>query len=343
MAHEHLNLKLTDIHQPIWMAFAVALMVAPVVWGQEDAAVEPKARETKDATQSVTVKPEAAKAKSPKDSTAKKESPQVDPLTLQLRSDDATEQQKGIDGIKALFARDPSKATDKFKKEWVGLLLTSQHYQDVLDLSTVVVMNVAGELQSLEQMQKVRIQALIGLGKPEEALSNAKSYYNVASMKGTAEAIMAVVQCLNINPSADSNRLDRFKAQQLLSSNSVAALKEMASGPSVLGGMHVTTPDIYTVALKKYGGEDFGNLTARGNLLLLADRVKEAREVFERAYVIADDKQVNAASESIARLMKAEDGSVFRANAWVLSIRPPAPPEKPAKKAGEHLAKPEAH
>jgi hypothetical protein len=59
-----------------------------------------------------------------------------------------------------------------------------------------------------------------------------------------------------------------------------------------------------------------------GDLLLLADRPKEARAAFEKAYTLASDKDLATASESIARCMRAEDGSIGRANAWVLSICP---------------------
>ena len=271
------------------------------------------------------------KRETPKPIESKREAPKVDPFTLLLRSDDAAQQQKGVEGIKALFAHNPGAAIGKFKAEWLSLLLTTQHYQDVLDLSIVVSLNSASDMQVLEQVQRARVKSLIALGKQEEALANAKSYFNVSSMKGTAEAIMAVVQCLNINPTSDNNRLERFKAQQLLSSNSVSALKELANGPSVLGSIHVNT-EPYDAAIRSRVDDDFTTLTERGNLLLLADRAKEARDAFERAYVVADDRQLNLASENFARAMKAEDGNVSRANEWALSIRPPAkPPAQPPK------------
>jgi predicted RNA polymerase sigma factor len=72
-------------------------------------------------------------------------------------------------------------------------------------------------------------------------------------------------------------------------------------------------------------GEDFISLTARGNLLLICGRTDEARSVFERAYALAPDAQLPAATESIARCMKAQDGSIGHANAWILSLHPPRP------------------
>jgi len=50
---------------------------------------------------------------------------------------------------------------------------------------------------------------------------------------------------------------------------------------------------------------------------------KDAQVIFERAYALAKPEDIKGASESIARCMKAEDGTVGRANAWAASIRPP--------------------
>jgi hypothetical protein len=72
-----------------------------------------------------------------------------------------------------------------------------------------------------------------------------------------------------------------------------------------------------------------------GNLLLLSDKPKEANKAFEAAYRISPEKQLAAATEALARAMRAEDGNVERANAWVLSLRPAAPsnPTSPAASA----------
>jgi len=72
----------------------------------------------------------------------------------------------------------------------------------------------------------------------------------------------------------------------------------------------------YAAAIQQYTGADYGSLLSLGDLLLLADRAKEAQPVFERAYAVAGEKDLAAATESIARCMRAEDGAIGRANAW---------------------------
>ena len=50
--------------------------------------------------------------------------------------------------------------------------------------------------------------------------------------------------------------------------------------------------------------------------------MKEARDVFENVYKIAPAGEVNYASEAIAKVLKAEDGNIGRANEFAASIRP---------------------
>jgi hypothetical protein len=64
-------------------------------------------------------------------------------------------------------------------------------------------------------------------------------------------------------------------------------------------------------------------MLGKGNLLLLAGKPAEAKKVFDKAYTLASDKNLAAATESVARAIRAEDSAVGRANAWILSLRPP--------------------
>ena len=72
----------------------------------------------------------------------------------------------------------------------------------------------------------------------------------------------------------------------------------------------------YAAAIQQYTGADYASLLRSGNLLLLAEQAKEAQPVFERACAVAGEKDLAAATESIARRMRAEDGAIGRANAW---------------------------
>ncbi len=76
----------------------------------------------------------------------------------------------------------------------------------------------------------------------------------------------------------------------------------------------------YEGALKDVLDDDFDSQMRRGNLLLLMDRPKEAKAAFERAAMLAADKQASTAAEGVARSIKAEDGTIGRANAYVQGV-----------------------
>jgi len=61
-------------------------------------------------------------------------------------------------------------------------------------------------------------------------------------------------------------------------------------------------------------------------VLLEADKLAEAKQCFEAAYLLAGERHQPKAAESLARVMKAEDGTVGRANAYVMSLRPATQP-----------------
>jgi hypothetical protein len=84
-------------------------------------------------------------------------------------------------------------------------------------------------------------------------------------------------------------------------------------------------PTPYRQAIVSADRPDYNALLGQGNLYLLADQPKEAMTAFQRAYgMVRRDAERPTATESLARAMKAEDGSIGRANSWVLSIRPRA-------------------
>ena len=85
--------------------------------------------------------------------------------------------------------------------------------------------------------------------------------------------------------------------------------------------------DVLAPASDLYGCGEIMGIAARP----VNDERYKARDAFERAYAISADKELPAATESLARAMKAKDGTVGRANAWILSLRPKPPP--PAKAA----------
>jgi len=233
-----------------------------------------------------------------------------------------------IDRIKAEFPKhysDKSWSGDpsgEFYRAVFRVLADAQRQQDVLDMSADVIGNKLDDVDTVEAMLKCRIKAYSALGKQQEALSEAKSLFNVASMKGTADALLTLARQLQLAIPDDKTIVERFRAQQVAGATPSATTQGTDGDASVLAKVKGSTAT-YEPYLKNLVDEDYKTLLQRGNLLLLMDQPKDARVIFERAYALAKPEEIKGASESIARCMKAEDGTVGRANAWAASIRPP--------------------
>jgi hypothetical protein len=247
-------------------------------------------------------------------------------LLQKLGSDDAATRQQMIELIKERLATMPSRIADS-RPIIFKTLMTGKHYAEVVDLAWYSIVTVPHDTRGVELSQQQRVKALLALGKTEEALQGAKSLFNVASMTGTSDSILIVAECLNAARAKDKEIFNKFREEQMAGATSqvsgtpaqIAAAKGARS--SALDSIKVDSKP-YDDALAKMTGEDYQSLMGRGNLLLMADHVKDARDVFERMYSLASASELVEASEALARLIRAEDGTIGRANAWVLSIRP---------------------
>jgi tetratricopeptide (TPR) repeat protein len=223
---------------------------------------------------------------------------------------------------------------------WLAALMKAERYDDVARLSQEATVTLPWNVSVVEYLQAYRVRALLKMGKPQEALAVAKGLFNVCRMKSTASTLELLVDCLKAALPGNDAIIERFRSEQtagsVLSQSSAVSGQQSAVGsqPSALSsqlsavGLRSSILDrikvdstAYDAAIQQYAGEDYGSLVSRGNLLLLADRPKEARAAFEKAYALASDKDLATATEGIARCMRAEDGTIGRANAWLLSLR----------------------
>jgi tetratricopeptide (TPR) repeat protein len=253
--------------------------------------------------------------------------PTEDPIRQQIESKEPQQVQQAVEAIwEQLHSADPRAVRNAVRgliyQHWLDGLMALNRHDDVEKLSLEGMKATASEVKWVEALEKFRIKSFLKAGKPNEALSAAKELFNVCPMESTAGAVSLIVDCLKAAYSSDTEIIDRFANEQVAGAGEESTQPSAVSNQrSVLGSIK-TNRAFYDKAAQEYDQDEFWNLMSRGNLLLLADRAKEARPVFERAYAIAPEKHLAAATESIARCLKAEDGAIGRANAWVLSIRP---------------------
>jgi tetratricopeptide (TPR) repeat protein len=244
-----------------------------------------------------------------------------DPIGEQIASKNPEQVQRAVEAIwEQLHATTTHEVNvavlGLIRKHWLDGLMAQKRYEDVTRLTQGATLAVAWNTQSVEALQSIRTRALLRMGKTDEALGAAKGVFNICRMQNTANALQLVVECLRAAHPGDEAVIDKLREEQKAGSEANTGARS-----AVLDSIKVDG-SIYRSAILERTGEDYGNATALGNLLLLADRAKEARPAFNRAYAVAKTNDLAAATESIARCMKAEDGTIGRANAWVLSVRP---------------------
>lgn len=220
--------------------------------------------------------------------------------------------------------RDP--ASMRLMGDWMPKLLQAKAYELAAGLALEATLAIPGEMDRLEVFQTQRVEALLKAGRANEALAAAKSLHNVSGMGYTRDALKLVADALAAAYPQDEGIRRRFLEEQVRglgpSTRPYDPKAAPASRPALILSAVKVDPAPYEPALKRESGEGFGALTARGNLLLLADRPQEAKAAFEKAYAFAPDEKLAYATENLARAIKAIDGTVGRANAFVLSVRP---------------------
>jgi hypothetical protein len=202
--------------------------------------------------------------------------------------------------------------------KWVRALIAAKKPDLAADLALAGVLAWPRQLNEVEGLMTLRIQALNEAGRHQEALAAAKGLFNVASMSGTAAAINQLQECLRLVHGENAPLVAQFRKEQ----QEGAALRDSppARAGTVMAGIAID-PRPFDEALARYG-QDKDGLICRGNLLLLSDRPREAREVFAKIYESSPEGELASATESLARCIKAEDGAIGRANKFVLDLRP---------------------
>lgn len=250
-------------------------------------------------------------------------------VAAQLRTNDNYIVQQTVTAAVGMLGdpKNSKKAADE-TLDWLKILLSQRRVDEIEELAIAAICAQADSTVFVEKCQELRVRAKLIDGKPQDALVLAKSLYNVCAMPNTSHAIDVICECI-YDSNKDSNpiaAIKQFKLQQLRGASISAGAATQPSEADAKGfiAQIKIDPKDYENGLESANLKDdgFAALMAKGNLLLLSDRAKEAREVFEKAFALASDKNLAPAAESIARAMRAEDGCVGRANAWILSLRP---------------------
>lgn len=203
---------------------------------------------------------------------------------------------------------------------WVPALTKAGRHQDVADLA---VLGVLGRPipESIMTLYDARVQSLLALGRPHEALAAAKSYYNACDLTMTGHAVDLVAQSLAKAHPEDAGIADRFKAEQTQASGGTVDKTRKPVLQSVQ--FDVFQRLSYDAAVKIWSAKNtrFTDRVAYGHLLLVADKSADAEKLFRDLYQVATTQdELTQATEGIAKAIRAQDGNLARANKWLAAL-----------------------
>ncbi len=240
-------------------------------------------------------------------------------ITEQLKNPNPVNVTQAAEQIRLALEDDPEWAVAHLRKEWLKVLVehadTPFYAELVEDLTLCGILADPSRTADIEAFLQLRIKMRRQEGQVPGAIADAKSLFNVAGMRSTNTALRMLAECLDAEHGAKAPELlARLRKEQFAG----AEEKTMGVRPQdgVMKGLAVESGQ-YLAAVSRFPGEDRQSRLARGNLLLLADHGAEARTLFEKVLVDGDAADKVKWTEDVARAIKAEDGAIGRANAYL--------------------------
>jgi hypothetical protein len=214
---------------------------------------------------------------------------------------------------------------------WPKDLVTLAQCEEILSLSREQIQSNPENPAQVSDSQRGIVEALACEGKPQAALPEAKRYFEVASLKSTANAISLMADLL----SETGRDVVSFESQQRIGASIPvtdsdswsafqATLDHAPPPPSILQSVSVA-PSQYAAAIEKVKDTDtYDGLMARGNLLLLSDSPEAAQPCFLEAGKIAGKnggKKLFAAVEGVLKAIRDQTGTIGVANAVEFALK----------------------
>lgn len=202
--------------------------------------------------------------------------------------------------------------------EIVTPMANKKSYAQVLTVTQSIMLANPDNNALVESSLNQRINALSASQKHAEALAEAKVLFNYATMEHTADALKTLDREIQAVNASNRAQVDLFHKEEEQGAAVPTAGQTFKS--TVLAGITVDGL-AYGMQAQATMGTGYRALIKRGSLLLLGDHGDQAAEFFKQALTAAgtpEEKQ--AANMWIARAIKAQDGTIGRANQWITSV-----------------------
>jgi hypothetical protein len=248
-------------------------------------------------------------------------------LAAQLATHDAPTLTAALAQVTQRLADDPARNIGYARTLWVKALLSADHTDEALRLAQTAMLAAPQDTYAVEALLRQRIELLLQLHHNDEALAQAKSLFNVCPPQDTDAALLLLAQCLNAAHGNGSGEVDHLIAEQragMILPDNTPTTAPSPTSPTLRN--IPLNPAPYPPALHKFllpSGDlpyNFQDLLAVGNLYLLADQPADALNAFHRLQKIATPDQLRTANDALARALRAQDGTVARANAFARTL-----------------------
>jgi hypothetical protein len=236
----------------------------------------------------------------------------------------ATQAESQIPQIRSLLATNPKQAVDRLNGGILSSLINARRFDEVEEFAVAGIIASARDTWKVEQLQRQRVAAFRSAGKKKEALGAARGLWNVAGLGSVQHDVRLLAEVLRIaDGGIGGAQANLFKLQQLAGAQLDEAAREKGMeglGKSILLSIEVDSTPFDKAIQARSGASDYDALYTLGNLLLVAGRVPEAKLTFDKAYAVAPGGEANYITEGTAKVMKAEDGCIGRANVFVADV-----------------------
>lgn len=202
---------------------------------------------------------------------------------------------------------------------WLPTLLRRRDYPAVAALAEVDILHNPGLTENIDAILADRIRVLLAMEKPNAALRNAKSLFNICSLADAKSVLLLVGRCVATVFRDHPDITHAFIAEEIAGAKMPADEHEPIDRCGVLAAVRVDA-GAYERKLRALHGTGNWTLLEKGNLLLLADQPRQALKDFRAMVAMADSAKDFLNDENhFCRAIKAEDGTVGRADAHLLS------------------------
>jgi hypothetical protein len=238
-------------------------------------------------------------------------------LSARLADVDQANVDAAIDEIHTFLESEPDQSVGFCRKYWLPALIYASQFDVANRLACDAILAAPWQTGTVEALQETRVKLMLRANHPIEALANARSLFNVASLRGTERAMLLVLQCLKAVHPGDNAVLGRLRREELAGATTRPATRvNQTSG--VLAEISID-PSPYAAAISQFASDDDQSQRAKGNLLLLAGRCDEALAIFQAMDHSSEAVDRMGLAENVARALKACDGTIGRANGCVLA------------------------